>query len=1118
MRLRKANLGKVEIFVGDLVGHSSDQLVLTEVVSQLEHLDRQAVVIANLEIGRQLDLVVALDNLTLVIEAKAYRTAIRGGENGLHWEAQTGSGRWKSIGNALQQTLAAKLALRDKMRAFHPDDLGYPEAALVFCPTIPPGSDIPAGDFKAAVCQLGDVGSLLARPSGLQWRLARWRAFAESLRLTRVNNVDAACHASLAEAERLIASCLSAFRETYSPLADALLPNSVSVSDGRTAISAAELFDRCLSGESILLRGPSGCGKSLSSCWISVGAADAGRVPLFLYAKDFDGRLGEVLGREATLLGAPSLRALLAACRRVSKPILVLLDGYNECAEPHRVQLTRGIAALCGRNDANVFATSQVSIERADLLPLVELALSAPTRETKLAIAAQQAGGELSPAARAWIDTVKSGLEARVLGDVSNRIAEPGNRMALFGTYVRARLGASAPAGIRTLIAIARLLAERISFSLSVRDLDRLLDRENLPADIVRHLESATLLTLRGDRASFGHEMFLDAFAAEAVVRDADGRPDAILAAIKSPIHTRRAPQLIGSINHVPLQQAVLARMEDADVIAGCAAGECGSYAQAWARERIDAILDRVAIEAEAIAFAIDETCYPAVRRTDPFNSRWTAQDRAVIGALADEFVAGRQVDRMMGIVAALDRKLAAELPRLREELAGRKIGLRGAMFQFCYVHSQGDAPAIGSLLQRLHVGLWPADWKNSASEIVKAWVGRSDLTHGQLYLLLMLNRIAWNEGPILAPYLPDMLRQTYRYAPYHLQLDLLQAAHFSWRAGDTAKAAIIDALNELPSDQHIFLSSSVVEALQALGALEDCEAEQVEPIRQSVRDLLTRRDSDAAEMAYRSWVCRFDHPYAGAYCKVFDELAPAAQKSLMEKAGSIAPLNGCFCGILIVELASFGDQSAAPIVARWLAYPAARCSMPQDAIKYFLTAHVALARLICDLPGDRPAPQTPAEEALGACGAILYWLNRIDLTIERRRSECTAPLSILARHEAGVATAVLYELGRCYIGEGLDRLPGATTPVLSLEVEFPGEVAAVYRQCPRFPELQAGYFAHRDFEAILNWAISGLAKVGDITDLETLRMLVASPTLGRTAVQAVSELEPKLLEVVSQR
>lgn len=80
--MRRANVGNAEIFVGDLVGHTSDQMVLAEVVGQLERLDRPAIVIANIEIGRQLALVVPLDDLTLIIEAKAYRTATRGGENG----------------------------------------------------------------------------------------------------------------------------------------------------------------------------------------------------------------------------------------------------------------------------------------------------------------------------------------------------------------------------------------------------------------------------------------------------------------------------------------------------------------------------------------------------------------------------------------------------------------------------------------------------------------------------------------------------------------------------------------------------------------------------------------------------------------------------------------------------------------------------------------------------------------------------------------------------------------------------------------------------------------------------------------------------------------------------
>lgn len=1102
-------MSKIEIFVGDLVNHGSDKMVLAKVVEQLEHLDRPAIVIANLEIGRQLDLVVALDDLTLVIEAKAFRTAIHGSENGLHWEAQTGSGRWKPTGNALQQTRAAKLALRDRMRTFHQEQNGYPEAALIFCPTIPQGSSIPAGDFKAAVCELKDVGLLLTRTSGLQWPLPRWRAFAESLGLTRVGTVEAACHPDMARAEALLASYTAAFRTTYAPLADELIPGSTR--DGQGEIVDG-LLRRSQEGENILLRGPSGCGKSLWSCRIGLGAADGGAIPLFIYAKDYDGRLGQVLDREAALLGVPSYRALAEACRHLSRPLRFLVDGYNECAAAHRAKLTRGMAALCERNTASLVITSQIALERADLLTLTDVVISAPDKETKLAIAARRAPNSLSAAARAWIDTVQSGLEARILGEVSHRIAETGNRMALFDTYVRTRLGVDAPAGFSALIAVARLLSDRISFVLSVRDLYRLIDREGLPPEIVPQLERANLLALRGDRAGFGHEMFHDAFAAEALIRAADGRPEAILAAMKSPLHARRAVQLIGSIDDTGLLATVLAGIEDSRVAGACLAGECGTFAQAWARKRIDDVLDRALLEAETASFVIDESCYPQLRRTDPCHSQWTPGDHAIIGALPDEFLAGRQVERMMGILAALDRTLASEAQRLRGELAGRRIALRSALFELCYVHGQGRAPAIGSLLLSLHLGVWPEERESRAADILRAWIERPDLTHGQIYLLLMLGRIAWDEGPILAPFLPDILRRVYRYAPYHLQLDLLQAAHFSWRADDTEKAAIIDALNDLPGDQHIFLSSSLIEALQALGALDESEAEQVEPLRQTTRDAL---ESGDAEAAYANWNCRFDHPYAGAYCEVIEELAPEERKALLELSARAAPLDGLFCSILLVELAEFGDPSAAPLIARWLAFPPSRCPMPQDAVKCFMTAHISLARLACDLPGDRPAPRSPAQAALGACGDILYWLNRIDLHPEHRQRNCFAPLAVLARHEAGVASAALYELGRCYLGEGLDRLPGAGAPVRSIEADFPDEVAQIFRHCLKSPERQAGYFAHGDLEAIMSCAISGLARTGDAGDLPILRALAASPTLGQTALRAISQLEQRLLESV---
>ena len=82
---------------------------------------------------------------------------------------------------------------------------------------------------------------------------------------------------------------------------------------------------------------------------------------------------------------------------------------------------------------------------------------------------------------------------------------------------------------------------ERLVFSMSVRDFDRVMDREGVSPMLRRLILEKRLLMHRGDRVSFPHEMFFDAFAAEAVVRQAEDRPKQILTALAAPLHTPTA-------------------------------------------------------------------------------------------------------------------------------------------------------------------------------------------------------------------------------------------------------------------------------------------------------------------------------------------------------------------------------------------------------------------------------------------------------------------------------------------------------------------------------------------------------------------------------------------------
>ena len=70
----------LEIRIGALVEHESERSVLREVERLLADDGRPAIVFANFEIGsRQIDLLVALDGLALVIEAKGFTRPVLGG-------------------------------------------------------------------------------------------------------------------------------------------------------------------------------------------------------------------------------------------------------------------------------------------------------------------------------------------------------------------------------------------------------------------------------------------------------------------------------------------------------------------------------------------------------------------------------------------------------------------------------------------------------------------------------------------------------------------------------------------------------------------------------------------------------------------------------------------------------------------------------------------------------------------------------------------------------------------------------------------------------------------------------------------------------------------------------
>src|SRR5581483_4022131 len=210
---------------------------------------------------------------------------------------------------------------------------------------------------------------------------------------------------------------------------------------------------------------------------MAIAALARGCVPIILPAKDFEGNLRDLANREATLLGVHSVAEIIRAAQRLNRQLLLVVDGYNECTPAERQRLTRTIAAAVKRYDAHAIMSSQIPLERDDLLPARIYAVQQPDKNAKLAIA-RQAAGVQDDVLEPLLETVGSGLEAKMVGQLGPHLPIGTSRYGLFDAYVRQRLGSAASDGIRALSRVAGMMTDRVSFGLSVRELDRLSDRE----------------------------------------------------------------------------------------------------------------------------------------------------------------------------------------------------------------------------------------------------------------------------------------------------------------------------------------------------------------------------------------------------------------------------------------------------------------------------------------------------------------------------------------------------------------------------------------------------------------------------------------------------------------
>lgn len=1088
----------IRIFIGAPLEHQSEHDSLRAAQAALIQSHCWAYVFANFNVsGRQLDLAIFTETTTLVVEAKGYTQPIQGGMNG-PWE-QRGPYGVKKVGNAYDQVLGAKNALRDEMQRVTQVD-GYPNGLVAVLPGIPVESDVTSGDFKAKVGGEQHIAQMLSKRSGALLTDEQCVALARRLHLEEVANVDAALNDQVLIATRACAAYLVAFSEFYGPQATKLLSDRYEHEGSSVALENVQSM-AAESAEGILIHGPSGCGKTLLAISCAISCVERNCIPIFVSAKDFDGHLQSLLDKEVALLDSRSVRSIIGASKLLGKRVILFLDGYNECRDHLKIALTRSLRAFALRLGSALIVSTQHKLSRPELLSMKAVIVMHPSDELKMALARIEELGDQVGNCTGLLQAARSGLEAVLVGQAGSLLPVGASRFALFDAYSRTKLGSAPSEGVRILSALASILAERACFSLSIREFDRLGDSVGLSTDARNTLFRSQLLFQRGDRVSFEHELFYAAFAAEAVIRKAGGDASQIRSALKSPrFHSSRS-FIIGGVEDDRVTQDVLERNMDQDLLAACCRGECGAFAQSIVKRRIEAILDAMVIEAQGIRFELVGEGWDSVAVVGASLRLDTKDCHSYLHAIGQCLMEGQCLDAVMAACKYLDEAIANAAREFFAEAKLKRIPLRHALFSQAYVMHR--TAAISQLVNFIHSGHLSSrrqQGREFGAELRKAW--SSAETPGQFYFLIGLTRFTEYDKEAV-PYVVPLLQKIRSY-PYHLQLDLIGFARYLREVEEPYRTAMIDALQASLDKLGVMMNTIIFEALRALGALEDEEHNYVEVIQGEIQDALSTEGPEVDQAAWRVFSCQFDHPFDSSYWDEVQVLDDVQRKLLLTKACRGAAKSFLsFLGILIRQLSEFNDPAVASAIAPWTALPDEKQFMPQDAIEVFVTAHESLGHLGVELPEARGEASTNAGRALLACGELLYWSNRRDVKHPQTSNHTHTARAILMNHSTYASAGALHLTSSRMISSDGGRK--------SLMEDYPDLTVAICREALKMREAQVSYYEHGiqdEAASIAAFSIQVLGSLGNRDDLPTLKDLCDHENYGIGALDAIKRIE----------
>jgi hypothetical protein len=1087
-----ADLVANKIYVGAPIDQDSERKFLASAVQWLEGQQIPFVVLANVHIGgRQIDCIVVTAHGVSVVEVKSSYLPVRGDLNG-NWARLHSSGEWRPYTNAYLQALAAKNALRDAMMAAKPVGKFYPDGHVVFTSGFTEGSQVTTGDFKVAVTTLDRFLSSFKVQGTAPWSLNDWRAFAAKLALTPISVAEAVASAEDQETAKLLKQYSAAFAVEYGRDAARWLPED---SEQRGGLLAA-----ATTGAGCFITGASGCGKTLMAKWVAADLARAGNPTLFFAAKDFAGSWADCIRREVALLSDQSPSALLRAISRADSPVFLVLDGINELGT-HGPNALRGIRALARRLGAKLIVTAQEG-KPPEFGGLCTFTVSRPSIDLKRRIA-QSSGVALSVTALGVLKAVSSGIEAEIVGQIGGDLNADATRLVLLDQYIRIRLGVHARAASFGLRRLASWLHEHVAFSMPEANFDEFMRAQEVRFEDCDALFAGGLLVRRAGRISFSHEMIQNACAAFDLARKAATDPAMFGLRLSTPILEAIAGDVVSAIEDASTCRAVLGAVTSPGLLSTAADGELGAVAALIARALLDETADACGTEIRSARLVvIKENETVRVEWAEDSRRDWTEAERARLGAIGHRAASGAGLDTYLGLCAEMDELLAAERRRLAEAAREKQFPLRSQSFALAY-YGFGNQIGFTHVARAGHPG-----FRELSGGAERPEVSLAKMSSGQLHFFLENRRAFFgdhDEGRF-AEELIYILRERFRWEPYHVQLAALHAVGFARQAPEEMLGRLVEAINALdvnPSNWAI--NSSIIDALKILGAIDDQGEAAREQIKREL-DSVLGDDEDAVDKDLALSLClrMFDHPFDSIYGEEIFELDENLRRRLYRRALGASDIKSCMnLAWLSRQVASFEDASDAPLLQPLAGLPDPSNPFAQEEWGGFVLVTRFLGRHGVELPPV--VGETAADRCLADIRTLIYAAeSRRQSDTETARRTWQRLHTMPAQLVIGCLSEVHDALAERHFWGEADQAYQA----LNLVDIYPADCLKVAR---RFVEdgVEAQYFHRVPMREIGPlFAFSTVGRYGDRSDISLLRGLSRAHPFARHALAAIKSLD----------